>query len=388
MPVNYQQIQAQIVDYAAKAQKWQSDIDAIRQHGIDLLNLSAESQEALAEKVLKAAASNPNLRCAIPTAEKVNASFPLPSERLPVTMLAADGSQIIPSRHRQVEFGVINISTVSMRTGSGLAPKITVTSEMLDLDLLHTEAEAASEGYIALLRDVAERGVLALEAGKEPAPVITLTDGGLELFREPKITDIYTRKLHEYVQVMSDLMDTGAITAAYVDKPGSGLVMQMLGIASASPGTSRSADRFRGFPDRLLFSELLLHPGDRSAIFQIISPTVKEFTGQLALHFFYLNISKGDHPEIVRVEIPGWVANDNEKMKLLHASLVEQAWLLANPYPYVLHRAHEEAVVTFEDSSRLEDMIIAQLLKNGVKVGQKSNKQTHKDHTGKRRYGS
>ncbi len=86
--------------------------------------------------------------------------------------------------------------------------------------------------------------------------------------------------------------------------------------------------------------------------------------------------------------MPGWVADDNEKMKLLHASLVEQAWLLANPYPYVLHRAHEEAVVTFEDSSRLEDMIIAQLLKNGVKVGQKSNKQTHKDHPGRRRYGS
>ncbi len=81
-------------------------------------------------------------------------------------MLAADGSQVIPSRHRQVEFGVINISTVSMRTGSGLAPKITVNSEMLDLDLLHTEAEAASEGYIALLRDVAERGVLAHGSGE------------------------------------------------------------------------------------------------------------------------------------------------------------------------------------------------------------------------------
>lgn len=387
MPVNYQHIQAQIVDYAAKAQKWQSDIEAIRQHGIDLLNLSAESQEALAEKVLKAAASNPNMRCAIPTVEKMNAAFPLPSERLPVTMLAADGSQVIPSRHRQVEFGVINISTVSMRTGSRLAPRITVTSEMLDLDLLHTEAEAASEGYIALLRDVAERGVLAQEAEKESAPVITLTDGGLELFREPKITAIYTQKLQEYVQVMSALMDTGAITAAYVDKPGSGLVMQMLGIASAVD-PSRTNDRFRGFPDRLLFTEILKHPGDRSAIFQIISPTAVQFTGPLTLYFFYLNISKNDSPDIVRVEIPGWVANDNAKMNLLHASLVEQAWLLANPYPYVLHRAHEEAVVTFEDSSHLEDMIIAQLLKNGVKIGQKSNKQTHKDHPGKRRYGS
>ena len=85
------------------------------------------------------------------------------------------------------------------------------------------------------------------------------------------------------------------------------------------------------------------------------------------------------------MEIPAWVADDKAKMRLLHASLVEQAWLLANPYPYVLHRAHEEAVVTFEDSSRLEEMIIGQLLKIGVKVGRKSNKQTHKDSGGRRR---
>ncbi len=65
MPVNYQQIQAQIVDYAAKAQKWQSDLDAIRQQGIDLLNLSAESQEMLAEKVLMAAV-NSTRTCAAP----------------------------------------------------------------------------------------------------------------------------------------------------------------------------------------------------------------------------------------------------------------------------------------------------------------------------------
>jgi hypothetical protein len=152
MPVNYQQIQSQIVDYAAKAKKWQSDIDAIRQQGINLLNLSAESQEMLAEKVMAAVKSNSNLRCALPTPEKVNAVFTLPDERIPVTMLAADGSQVIPSRHRQVEFGVINISTVSMRTGSGQAPKITVNSEMLDLDLLLL-AIRGHVGDPVLLRD-------------------------------------------------------------------------------------------------------------------------------------------------------------------------------------------------------------------------------------------
>ena len=123
MPVNYQQIQRQIIDYAAKAHKWQLDLEAITMQGMDLLKLSAESQDELIEKILIAAKANPGLRSALPAIEKINAVFPLPTERIPVTMLAADGSQIIPSRHRQVEFGVINISTVSMRVGSGLAPK-------------------------------------------------------------------------------------------------------------------------------------------------------------------------------------------------------------------------------------------------------------------------
>jgi hypothetical protein len=380
MPVNYQQIQAQIVDYAAKAQKWQQDLDSVRRQSLQLLQLSSESQDQLTDKILAAASSNPNLRCAMPGSEKLNAVFSLPLGYSPATMLAADGSQVIPSRHRQVEFGVINISTVSMRKGSGLAPKITVNSEMLDLDLIHSEAEAASEGFIALLRDVAERRVLAREAARETAPVITLTDGGLELFREPKITESYTRKLQEYLQVLNELMTTGAITAAYVDKPGSGLVMKMLAIAAGSDN-----DRFTGFPDRLLFSEILLQPGDRSALFKIRSSSADQFTGELTLYFFYLNISKTGQPDIVRVEVPAWVAEDSAKMLLLHASLVEQAWLLANPYPYVLHRAHEEAVITFDDSSRLEEMIIAQLLKDGVKVGRRSNKQTQKDSGGRRR---
>ena len=387
MPVNYQHIQRQMADYAAKAQKWQLDVDALREQGLNLLHLSADSQEQLTEKVLAAVQSNPYLRCALPTAERLDEVYPLPAGQAPATIIAADGSQVIPSRHRQVEFGVINISTVTMRAGSGQAPFISVDSELLDLDLLHTEAEAASEGYIALLRDVAERGVLVREAGRHPAPVITITDGGLELFREPRLTDAYTAKLQEYILVMRDLMTTGALTAAYVDKPGSSLVMNLLDIASAPSDAPAERKRFQAFPDRLLFSSLLTHPGERSALFQIKSPASQAFTGQLALHFFYLNVGRGTGPFIVRVEVPGWVAEDNAKMSLLHASLAEQAWLLADPYPYALHRAHEEAVISYEDSGRLEEMIIAELLKHGVKIGKKSFKQTHKDHAVRRRFG-
>ena len=97
--------------------------------------------------------------------------------------------------------------------------------------------------------------------------------------------------------MMSALMDTGAITAAYVDKPGSGLVMQMLAIASALSGCDPALPTASVASQTACSSRSYYYTRETGLLsIQIISPTAKEFTGQLALHFFYLNISKDDSP--------------------------------------------------------------------------------------------
>jgi hypothetical protein len=388
MPVNYLQIQSQISEFAANAVLRQQEIEQLNEHYLSLLNILANSQTELINLIETAIQANPNLRCAIPTHEGINAIFPLPKEMVPVTMIAADGSQVIPSRHRQVEFGMVNISAVAICMGSKEAPSISVESHLVDMDEMHQETGISSDGYIALVRDVAERMILADKTTHTLHPVVTLTDGVLDLFREMKESKIYMQKLHEYHTALEKLMDSGAITAAYVDKPGSNFVLNMLDIASTKDGNFQESNKFSYLPDKMMFDTILIHSGERSALFKKQSFSAEDFKGALSIYFFYLNISKDTKPDIVRVEVPAWVAEDNTKMNLLHVSLVEQAWLLANPYPYVLHRAHEEAVVTYDDSNRLEEMILSQLLKNGVKVGQKSNKQSHKDQPGRRRYGS
>jgi hypothetical protein len=56
-------------------------------------------------------------------------------------------------------------------------------------------------------------------------------------------------------------------------------------------------------------------------------------------------------------------------------------------YPYVLERAHEEALVSFDDREELERRIIEKFTREGIPVGTLSNKQTAKNlQTGKRRY--
>jgi hypothetical protein len=388
MPINYLQIQGQINEFAVDAKNRQNDIEQLGKRYKTLLRISADSQLELILKIETAIKENSSLWCAIPTQEKIDEVFPLPEKTFPVTIIAADGSQVVPNHHRQVEFGMINTSAISFRMGSKEAPKIFVESQLLNMDDIHQESGIRPDSYVALVRDVAERKILADKTEISLQPVVTLTDGVMDLFRENRDSKIYQQKLKEYLVALERLMSYGAITAAYVDKPGSNFVLRMLDIASSKDTKFRDSNGFSYLPDKFIFDEILKHRGDRSALYKKHSFSTNDYIGDLSIYFFYLNISKNNHPQIVRIEVPAWVANDNDKMNLLHTSLVEQAWILADPFPYVLHRAHEEAVVTFEESSRLEEMIIAQLLKNGVKVGQKSNKQTHKDHPGKRRYGS
>jgi hypothetical protein len=81
----------------------------------------------------------------------------------------------------------------------------------------------------------------------------------------------------------------------------------------------------------------------------------------------------------VRIEVPAWVAYNESKLNDLHALLVDQCRLLGNrPYPYILHRAHESALVSMAEKEQVSNMIINELHSRGVKVGRESPKPTLK----------
>jgi hypothetical protein len=88
----------------------------------------------------------------------------------------------------------------------------------------------------------------------------------------------------------------------------------------------------------------------------------------------------------VRVEIPKWVADDEDKLDLLHTALLQQCRIMgAKPYPYILHRAHEIAVVKFEEKEQVEAMLELELRKSGAEVEEGSAKQSAKDLPGRGR---
>jgi hypothetical protein len=57
----------------------------------------------------------------------------------------------------------------------------------------------------------------------------------------------------------------------------------------------------------------------------------------------------------------------------------------ARPYPYILHRAHEIAVVKFEEKHQVEQMLDVELRHAGSEIEAGSYKQSAKDLPGRGR---
>lgn len=390
MPLNYRQAQEQIREMGEKAGLQQRELSNLIERANRRLDLVSSQVDDLRELVSAAAARNPNLRSAVPVQEALTFSTPAPALPAAYTLLAADGSQINPDRDAQVEFGAINVGLVCLQSGGGIREE--TQTRLLFRDDLYVNDAPIPDDLVALRRDLEERRRLAERAALEPRPLATLTDGPLELFGgERENQSEFMRSLEEYKVVLRGMADSGVAAGGYVDKPRSDLLVRLLELTFLqADGKLDQAGHER--PLRFVHDlHLLAHrlkPGERSAVFGLRSRSADQFSGALALHFFYLNVGRPGHARLSRVEIPRWVAEQPALLDLLHAALVVQAAQMgAAPYPYLLHRAHETAVVHFEERGQLEAMIVAELHRLNVPVGDKSAKQTGKDLPGRRRTG-
>jgi len=200
--------------------------------------------------------------------------------------------------------------------------------------------------------------------------------------RDAETSREFQKSMEEYREVLNRLEGLSVATAGYVDKPASNLVVRLLEVASLPEDQlpkTRATSPLRGVLDRDLLWDLL-SPGERSSIFAIQSNSAKNYPGPLELHFFYLNVGRSGHPWLARVEVPSWVVSSPGMLDDLHSILLQQCRVLGNrPYPYLLHRAHEAALVTWQDRQQVAAMIEMELRSRGVDVGEASQKQALKD---------
>ena len=194
MPVDYQQVHARIKEIGAGARERRKTLDERRKKARDLLVTYANQLEVLRSKVDSAKAVDANIRCALPVNESLASHYPLSASVKDATLIAADGSQINPDRHAAVLYSLINVGVIILKSGSGDAPEIRTYSDLKYGDDLYTNHGIITEDMVALGRDLSERKKL-LELGLQyPKPVITFTDGPIELWgAEGSATEDYRR---------------------------------------------------------------------------------------------------------------------------------------------------------------------------------------------------
>jgi hypothetical protein len=314
--------------------------------------------------------------------EPLDAAVDPPAPPPAATIVATDGSQILPDHHGAYLYALINIGVVIYYHGQGRTPatitypQLTYPNGVESAELLDEEEFADSGAIVNIRRDLQEIQTLAASAyvlaGEEPPPWLAILDQRL-LYWPTGVSGNSEGKrvLEGWQNAMASLHESGALLCGYITRPGKRSVLTMLETLDiqadgydpkilerrAEPGEPTDAHLFRR----------LLAPGQRSKVFADVSQHNNDFRRRDPANevcFFYLNPGRHGN-QIARVDIPMWVAQDSAATALVHALIYDQCRIMGN-YPYVLTRADEEAVVRFRDRENLEVMIANAMQRYGI----------------------
>jgi len=388
MPVNYQDLYTRIKAIGAGTQERRKKKEDAQTQAREFFAHFNSRLDELRSKVEAARQADANVRCAYPLKENIASSHPPPDSLQEATLIAADGSQIFPDRHAPLQYYVINVGVIAMQVGSGSAPEVITETKLRMLE--EFEDTFLSDSQVALQRDLAERTKLLEVAKKYKGTVVSLTEGQLELWgaADNDNSRDFEKSLKDYIDALKDMEKHQVITSGYVDKPGANWVVRLLEIGMIPQDELSNLNKyhpFLGVTDLWLF-EGILKKHERSAIFKLQAKSAEKYGDSIAIHFFYINAGDDRNPKIARVDVPLWVVNDEKALNSLHGALIEQAKIMGHkPFPYLLHRAHEIAVVTHKDKEEIDQMLAIEIRNNGGEIGEKSGKQSAKDLQGRTR---
>ncbi len=314
--------------------------------------------------------------------EPPDRAYAPPPRPTPCAVLAADGSQIVSDRHDITLCVLLNIGLVALRYGTGerayLAsrPTLSFPDEEL-LDEFQGEQGAVLPRRLGVRRLLAEldglAGLIAQcapqpDAANAPAdlfsfpeaemPTLALSDGSLILWPLETEQEPFRGKALQAFQASLEVARQRRVPiAGYISQPRSRDVLNALRVFRCPyphadcdhycPHRHKLKPEFKPpdcagterIADADLFAQLL-EPGERSAVFGSQSKILKSYDPAHRVRFFYLHTGR----EVARVEIPAWVAEDQELMERTHALCYDQA-RKGDGYPVGLVEAHEQATV-------------------------------------------
>ena len=206
------------------------------------------------------------------------------------------------------------------------------------------------------------------------SPQVALYDGTLIFWHlEATPEDFSAYILREFLKVLDSFQRWQVPIAGYISYPRSADVIHTLRVGMC-PERFVNCDKcpYRDLPelpcepiqgviDQTIFS-YLLEPGERSTVFKSTSKILKNY-GPHSIYFFYLNVGS----EIARVEIPEWVARNQNLLALTHAVIYDQVEK-GQGYPVSLTEAHEKAVVRGPDRELFYRILQDALVQQNIRI--------------------
>jgi hypothetical protein len=386
-------VAAQVISMIAALKDKRAEQEKHLQYALDTINSPPIDLEDLKKKIR----AGRTTWLVAEITEGLNQCYPLPPSPPDFTVIAADGSHIDVDRHQSTHCYLINVGAVVLTYGSKpeamLSSKPRLYSEDKELALTPPGGgrEQPVEGTVlGVKRSVEEcKALIDLVSSLPPQnPTLALLDGTLILWGLEAYPDFVTDALliNGMLKCLDKLKglnrDRRFALASYISFPRSTDVLNVLRVAicpndvpdcdkRCPPEHGRDCEGLNGVRDRDIFMNLL-DEGERSALFISPSKIVKDYYGEHKVYFFYLRVGE----EIARIEIPRWVAENEELLNLTHGLVYDQCQR-GHGYPVALSEAHEQAVVTGADRENFRELVESTLTEEHLPVAS-SGKSTSK----------
>lgn len=326
--------------------------------------------------------------------EPVGVKHTLPVAEDKYTVVAVDGSQIMPSHHEVHTCYLLNVGMALITYGVKMPPLLESVPKLysrpedlyplVDRRRLHID-----ELYVSLERTILELEILsekAIQAKERGVPVVALCDGSLIPWSVEKLPDGYQ---HSYIQrmttAMSNLQANAIPVIGYLSHSRGADIVNCLRVLICPYETAHCREHCgdlneEDFPcskiwpmsDRQLFKPHL-QENERSAVFLSGASVSKLLPREHRVCFSYLNVGE----EIARVEFPRWLSDDEDQLNIAMSMVLSQC-RKGMGYPVSLAESHHLAVIKGNDRDQFFELITRHLLSLGITQVKTSPKQEKK----------
>jgi len=269
----------------------------------------------------------------------------------PYGALAVDGSQVYPDRHEGIGCFLINIGVAHIAYGSPagvyFSSDPTVFTSFNEDDI---EAESPHDLVNCLRQELElQATVHASSTARQlfgQMPLLVLCDGSLVFWHlESKGPYLRDRFLGSYIHALEQLYQQKTLNAGYISLPKSKELVNLirLELCNFEPLECVAHKQIKHLLDAMV-ARFFLTPGMRSNVFKSTATICNYYPEHLTPYFFYLDVGS----EIARVEVPQWIASDDQLTSQVAALMLDQAHK-GRGYPLALAESHEQAVVKGPD---------------------------------------